>query len=218
MTSRPDFPPTLRLATETLFATRGRVLQLRRAFDHSLIPMLMIDNDRRYTEANAATRLVFRMTLRELRAQRVDDLTAAADRPMMEAAWAQLLERGSVTGRYEVTFPDGSRLWILYAALANVLPAQHLGVFLPADWPGEEVETMHPAGEGHRGSLSPRQLDVLGLVAAGADARRIAAELSISQATVRTHVKNVLDRLGANNRAHAVAIAMANGLLRDGLH
>jgi DNA-binding CsgD family transcriptional regulator len=180
--------------------------------------MLLVDNDRRYTEVNAAARLMFRMTLRELRAKRVDDLTAEADRPMMETAWAELLERGSVSGRYKVTFPDGTRLWILFAALANVLPAQHLGVFAPADWPGDELETVQPVAQGRDGSLSPRQLDVLRLVAAGADARRIAAELSISQATVRTHVKNVLDRLGANNRAHAVAIAMASGMLGDELH
>jgi len=90
-------------------------------------------------------------------------------------------------------------------------------VLIPADWPGDELETIEPANGRADGSLSPRQLEVLTLVAVGADARQIAAELSISDATVRTHVKNVLARLGAHNRAHAVAIAMATGLLGDGL-
>jgi DNA-binding CsgD family transcriptional regulator len=54
------------------------------------------------------------------------------------------------------------------------------------------------------------------MVAVGANASQIAAELSISEATVRTHVKNILARLGANNRAHAVALAMTQGLLGEG--
>jgi DNA-binding CsgD family transcriptional regulator len=63
--------------------------------------------------------------------------------------------------------------------------------------------------------LSERQLDVLRLVAVGASASQIADELSITEATVRTHVKHILARLGANNRAHAVALAIAQGLLGE---
>lgn len=178
--------------------------------------MLIVGNDRRYKEANAAARLIFRMSLRELRENRIDDLTAEEHLPVLEQAWAELRERGSVSGRYFVTFKDGSTLWVFYAALANVLPADHLIVFLPADWPGDELEEIQPApAETEQGSLSPRQVDVLRLVALGANVSQIAAELSISAATVRTHVRNVLARLGANNRAHAVAIAMTSGLLRE---
>jgi DNA-binding CsgD family transcriptional regulator len=175
--------------------------------------MQMMDNDRRYTDANAAARLLFRMSLKEMRSRRVDDVTAEANLPAMEARWMRMLEHGSVTGRHHAAFPDGSTVSLLYAGIANVLPAQHLGVFLPAAWPGNELETMQPTENGTDGSLSPRQLEVLQLVALGSDARQIAAELSISNATVRTHVKNVLARLGARNRAHAVAIAMTTGLL-----
>ena len=215
MSSGREVPPSLRLATETLRSARGHVLQLRRAFDRSQIPMLIVDNDRRYREANPAARLIFRMSLQELRELRIDDLTAEADWPGMEEAWAALRERGSVSGRYFVTFQDASTLWVFFAALENVLPGEHLIVFMPADWPGDELDEMQPASNGEelRGALSPRQLDVLRLVAMGANVAQIAAELSISEATVRTHVKNLLDRLGAKNRAHAVAIAMTSGLL-----
>lgn len=190
------------------------MLQVRRAFERSQIPMLIVDNDRRYKEANAAARLIFRMSLRELRKNRIDDLTAEEGLPALEEAWAELRERGSVSGRYFVTFKDRSTLSVFYAALANVLPAEHLIVFMPADWPGDELDEMQPEpAEIARGPLSRRQLDVLGLVATGASAAQIASELSISEATVRTHVKNVLERLGAHNRAHAVAIAMTSELL-----
>lgn len=191
-------------------------MRLRRAFDRSQIPMLIVDNERRFREANAPARLIFRMSLRELRENRIDDLTAPEDRQMLKAAWSELREHGSVSGRYFVTFKDASTLWVFFASLENVLPGQHLIVFMPADWPGDELEEMRPASDDHRrGSLSPRQLDVLRLVAIGASAAQIADELSISEATVRTHLKNVLERLGAHNRAHAVAIAITSGMLAE---
>jgi len=212
--TRSEVPYALRQAAETISATRGRALQLRRVLDRSLIPMLMVDNDRRYTEVNAAARLVFRMSFRDLREQRIDDLTA--NWPLMISGWQQLMERGEVSGRYLLRFKDDSRLWVFYAALANALPGRHLIVFIPADWPGDELEEMEPASaDGTEVSLSERQLDVLRLVAVGANASQIAAELSITEATVRTHVKNILARLGANNRAHAVALAMTQGLLAE---
>jgi DNA-binding CsgD family transcriptional regulator len=215
MSPGPEFPASLRIATDSLRSRRGHVLQLRRAFERSQIPMLIVDNERRYTEANAPARLIFRMSLRELRQHRIDDLTAPADLPRLEHAWTELRERGAVSGRYFVTFTDASTLSVFFAALENVLPGQHLIVFMPADWPGDELEEMQPevSLEADESALSPRQLDVLRLVALGANASEIAAELSISEATVRTHVKNVLQRLGAHNRAHAVAIAMTSGLL-----
>lgn len=216
MTIRPEVPPALSETAQTISAARGQAAQLSRAFDRSLIPMLMVDNERRYTEANAAARLLFRMSLQELRGHRIDDLTADEDLALMEDGWEELFERGNVSDRYVLTFKDGSTLWIYFAAMANALPGQHLIVFVPADWPGDELDELRPSlDNGTRGTLSSRQLDVLSLVAVGANAGQIATELSISEATVRTHVKNILERLGAHNRAHAVAIAMGDGLLGE---
>jgi PAS domain S-box-containing protein len=209
-----QLPSSLRAAAHAIGATRGRALQLRSIFDKSLIPMVMVDNERRYQEVNAAARLLARISLEEVRRRRIDDFTAPEDVPALRDVWKELTTQGTVSGRYHVTFPDGSTLWILFAGTANALPAQHLIVFLPADWPGDELEVMHASDEGSApGALSARQLDVLRLVAVGASASQIAAELSISETTVRTHVKNILKRLGARNRAHAVALAMTQGLL-----
>ena len=214
MTAGSGVPPTLRLAADTVRAARGRVMQLRRVFDRSLIPMVIVDNDRRYLEVNAAARLVFRMPLQEMRRNRLDDFADVHHLANIEDAWAEVMENGSAAGRSLVTFKDRSKLWFSYEVLANVLPAQHLIVFAPAGWPGDELEEMQPAlVDTGAESLSARQLDVLRLVAVGSNATQIATELSISEATVRTHVKHILDRLGAHNRAHAVALAMAGGLL-----
>jgi DNA-binding CsgD family transcriptional regulator len=56
--------------------------------------------------------------------------------------------------------------------------------------------------------LSPRQREILALVAAGRTSKEIAGELGISESTVNWHLSNVFDRLGASSRAEAVALAM----------
>ena len=64
--------------------------------------------------------------------------------------------------------------------------------------------------------LSPRELEVLALVAAGTTNRQAAGRLFVSEATVKTHLLHVYAKLGVNDRAAAVATAYARGLLGPG--
>jgi DNA-binding CsgD family transcriptional regulator len=195
-------------------AARGRAREFWRVFDGSLVPMLTVDNERRYLAANAAARLLFRLTLEELRERRIDDLTPPHMLPTMHARWAELIRTGSVCGPYDVGFPDGSCIEVLYCALANALPGQHLIVFVPADWPGDELrgDDAHDQ-QALAGPLSPREREVLRLIAAGAGSREVAEELTISPLTAKTHVEHALRKLGARNRAHAIALAMQRQLI-----
>jgi DNA-binding NarL/FixJ family response regulator len=61
--------------------------------------------------------------------------------------------------------------------------------------------------------LTPRELDVLRLIRDGYRNKQIADQLSISETTVNFHVKNIVDKLQANDRTHAVTIALRRGLL-----
>lgn len=61
--------------------------------------------------------------------------------------------------------------------------------------------------------LTPRELDVLTLIREGYRNKQIADRLSISETTVSFHIKNLVEKLGANDRAHAVAIAIRRGFL-----
>ncbi|HEX2452656.1 MAG TPA: response regulator transcription factor [Vicinamibacterales bacterium] len=63
------------------------------------------------------------------------------------------------------------------------------------------------------GLLTPRELAVLRLVAAGQSNRQIAASLEITERTVKFHVTAIFNKLGADNRAQAVALAGRRGLL-----
>lgn len=67
----------------------------------------------------------------------------------------------------------------------------------------------------HRGAetLSPREVDVLALVAAGNSNFEIGLHLSVSMETAKAHVKHIMAKLGANDRTHAVTIALARGIL-----
>ncbi|HEY3021082.1 MAG TPA: response regulator transcription factor [Solirubrobacteraceae bacterium] len=59
--------------------------------------------------------------------------------------------------------------------------------------------------------LSPREREITHLMAEGATAERIGVELGVSVETVRTHVRNVIRKLRARNRVHAIAIALERG-------
>jgi DNA-binding NarL/FixJ family response regulator len=61
--------------------------------------------------------------------------------------------------------------------------------------------------------LSTRELEVLRLVAAGNANKEIAAQLSIGEDTVKRHVTNILAKLRANDRTHAVTIGLKRGIL-----
>ncbi|MGD1025871.1 MAG: response regulator transcription factor [Candidatus Sulfotelmatobacter sp.] len=61
--------------------------------------------------------------------------------------------------------------------------------------------------------LTPRELELLRLIRDGYRNKQIACELAISETTVNFHIKNLVDKLGANDRTHAVIIALRRSLL-----
>lgn len=62
-------------------------------------------------------------------------------------------------------------------------------------------------------ALTPAEVETLKLIAAGNANKQIAALLSISEETVKGRVKNILSKLGANDRTHAVTIGMKRGII-----
>jgi DNA-binding NarL/FixJ family response regulator len=62
-------------------------------------------------------------------------------------------------------------------------------------------------------SLSEREIQVLRCVALGNSNKRVAGELAITEETVKAHMKSILAKLDANDRTHAVTIALRRGIL-----
>jgi DNA-binding NarL/FixJ family response regulator len=61
--------------------------------------------------------------------------------------------------------------------------------------------------------LTARELEVLKLIAQGNANKGIAAQLSVREDTVKSHVGNILEKLGANDRTHAVTIGLKRGII-----
>jgi DNA-binding CsgD family transcriptional regulator/PAS domain-containing protein len=199
---------------ERLIAARGQARRLKRVFDRSPVPMLLVDDERRYVEANTPARLALRQSIEELRRLRVDDLTPRDFWPTMQSAWERLMDSGCTAGPYQVASPVGTRFEVVYYALANASPGLHLVAFAPASWPDCELirDTQRTDVE-DTAALTPRETEILELAAEGHSAPQIADELVVSPATVRTHFEHIYTKLGVRDRAGAVASAMRRGLI-----
>ncbi|HEY2595659.1 MAG TPA: LuxR C-terminal-related transcriptional regulator [Chloroflexota bacterium] len=196
-------------AAEAVLDASGDAQRLKRVFERSRVPMVMVDDARCYVEANRPARLWFRLSLDEMRTFAIDDLAPAPRSATTELAWARLLEVGSVAGRYPVYRRDGTQLDVVYYGIARILPGLHLIAFAPAEWPEEGVIR----DDGSSASLTLRELEVLALAADGLSGPALAEQLVLSRTTVSTHFDNIYAKLDVSNRAAAVAKAMRLGLI-----
>jgi DNA-binding NarL/FixJ family response regulator len=130
-------------------------------------------------------------------------------------------------------FPD-ARIIVLttYAGDVQVVRALRAGArgyLLKGDVHTDLVETIRAVHAGkkrlpaeiaselavHTGDdeLTSREMEVLRLIAGGNANKEIAAQLSIAEETVKSHVTRILDKLGANDRTHAVTIGLQRGII-----
>jgi DNA-binding NarL/FixJ family response regulator len=96
-----------------------------------------------------------------------------------------------------------------------VLPPEQVGEFVRARTPRlpERDVTRPRRGASRVPSLTPREQEILGMLAEGLPNKAIASRLGISDHTVKTHLEAIFDKLGASTRAEAVARAVRGGLL-----
>lgn len=106
----------------------------------------------------------------------------------------------------------GARAYLLKAnvhlEILEVIRAVHAGrKRIPPEIASELAE--HATDD----ELSRREIDVLQLIAAGNSNKQIADRLNIGEATAKFHVANILSKLSADDRAHAVAIGLKRGII-----
>jgi DNA-binding NarL/FixJ family response regulator len=114
---------------------------------------------------------------------------------------ARAAARTQLTGALEIA--DALRATPLRADIERVAARAHLAL----------VETPARASMIGTSGLTPRELEVLELVAAGQSNREIGEALFIAEKTAGVHVSNVLGKLGVSRRTEAVAVARKHGLL-----
>jgi DNA-binding NarL/FixJ family response regulator len=106
----------------------------------------------------------------------------------------------------------GARAYLLKSALRKELPETIRLVHAGHKRIVPEVAT-ELAEHATDDALSPREIEVLKLIASGNANKIIAAQLSITEETVKGHVKNILAKLAANDRTHAVTIGLKRGII-----
>jgi DNA-binding NarL/FixJ family response regulator len=106
----------------------------------------------------------------------------------------------------------GARAYLLKGSLRNELletiRAVHTGQMRVSSEVAAEIAE-HFTDQ----ALTPREVDVLRLVARGKANKEIAAQLSLTEETVKSHIRNILGKLEANDRTHAVAIGIKRGII-----
>lgn len=210
-TGTDAIPPSLRPVALAVRRAQGEDRRVRAIFEHAPVPMVIVDGERRYVDANGPARLTFRLNRDELRGYAVDDLTPPHLTEALDLIWSRLLSAGMVAGTYEIAAPDGSTFEVVYVAVANALPGLHLGAFAPAHWPENELNVI--AADVLDPPLTAREIEVLTLAARGCGGPEIASELVVSPSTVKTHFSHIYEKLGVRNRAAAVARAMQLGVI-----
>lgn len=95
---------------------------------------------------------------------------------------------------------------MLYENMLSAIRSVHAGRQF---WPPE----LQGRAGGKKDDLTPRECDIMQFVARGSSNRQIAQELGVGEETVKSHMRAILPKLGANDRAHAVAICMRRGFL-----
>jgi DNA-binding CsgD family transcriptional regulator len=183
--------------------------------------MMLADDGRRLHDVNVAACKLLGAERDELLSMRVDDIAAEDQRESVGELWAALLAEGTKNGPFAVVGLDGRRVDVTYSAIANVATGLHLAALAPADGDsaalGRGRERSAAKGQGNIGAaakLTPREREVVGLLAMGRTGEEIARELVISPETVRIHVRNARRRLGARTRAQAIALALRAGQIQ----
>jgi DNA-binding CsgD family transcriptional regulator len=191
--------------------------RLRPALERSRTPILIADDHRRWVTGNDAACTLLGITQQEIAWRTMDDFTPPSDLRRLEEQWQVFLTNGEAEGAYELYVPDRGPMPLEFSAIAHVLPARHLSVFMPLDEGFAELWETLSAREprwapalppGSRRRLTKREREIMTLVASGGQSTDIAQRLSVSTETVKTHVHNAMGKLGAHTRAHAVAIAL----------
>ncbi len=153
------------------------------------------------------------VTLMDLQMPEMDGADAISE-IQSEFSDSRIIVLTTYTGDAQIlkALKAGARAYILkghvHRELLETIRAVHAGQKrIPPDIAAELAE--HATDD----ALSPREIDVLRLIAAGNSNKLIADRLSIGEATVKSHVANILSKLGANDRAHAVTIGLKRGMI-----
>lgn len=143
-----------------------------------------------------------------LAAATLDDLAAGPPIVLLgEPVWNPQAIRLGVRAMLPHDAASGEIVAAIHAA------ANGMAVVDPRDLEGWIAGLSAPAPQAETGPLTPREIEVLAMMAEGAANKAIAWKLQISEHTAKFHVASILGKLNAGTRAEAVALGMKRGLI-----
>jgi DNA-binding CsgD family transcriptional regulator/ketosteroid isomerase-like protein len=168
-------------------------------FDAAVEPMVLLDDGARIVDGNRAALAFLGLPPDELRERALGDfvLPAAGD---WKSLWDEFLAKGRAAGGIDLTVA-GHEHHVMFWATTDFAPGCHLVLLR------EQAEQASP--EAHL--LTDREREIFQLLARGLTAPKIAEQLVLSPATVRTHVQNAVTKLEATTRVQAIARAIGRG-------
>jgi DNA-binding NarL/FixJ family response regulator len=154
------------------------------------------------------------VTLMDLRMPNMDGIEAARQ-IRAESPDAKIIALTSFDGDQEIyrALEAGVRGYLLkemvHTEVVRAIRLVHSGKRLMPPEVAERLTDYFP-----KAALTPREVEVLALVAAGLANKEIAAKLGTADGTVKIHVQNILSKLNASDRTHAVTIAIQRGIIQ----
>ena len=169
------------------------------------LPVLIIDDQRRVDSANPAALALLGVRAEAVVGRRLEELLPASDRRHLTSlSWAMNIG-GSLAGWLPLQI-GADRVLVEFVSINDDRGWHELHILPPGD--GRAA----PDPRQHR-PLSQREIEVLTLAARGFTTGQIAEQLHLSESTIETHVRRMVQALGAANRVHAVALAIGRGLI-----
>ena len=184
----------------------------RLVFDRSRMAFVIVDDDLHIVDANEPAAMLTGHTREALKTLNAKELWLPDERAEALAAWERAIRAGNLVGLRRLLTKDGGTVPVRHSARTGIAPDRNLIVWVPSlratpEQSAEEFLT-EPA---QRTPISRREAQVVTLLALGETGEEAAVSLGISPETVRTHVRNAMERCEARTRAHLVAIALHHG-------
>ncbi len=181
---------------------------VERAMTDVNVPSYILDRSGAIAWLNPAAERV----VGDVRGLRFTDVVAPDDRTRAREAFARkIVGKEKVTdAEVELVGPDGHKVSVEVSSVPLHEGHQIVGVFGLLSRPPAPPSSPKPHAK-----LTPRQRQILRMLAHGSSTQQIADELHLSRETVRNHVRGILQALDVHSRVEAVAAARTEGVLDD---